>query len=190
MHRFVLYILQSNNPDNGVKAIHFVFVVQVPSGRTSGLREDGNVGTRDIAAGDPAGLRDQVSILVSNNLSSKLSNLLHNIHVQLQKLFILSTQVDDCQFCLFLYINYQVASLFDEWASICDAPGTSDKAYAVYVSHLQHSGMLKGDDISDRFFRILIVSDLFVLLPWFRETQVSKRYFEDHVLFIVSNLEF
>lgn len=81
---------------------------KVPSGRTSGLREDGNVGTRDIAAGDPAGLRDQV------------------------------------------------ASLFDEWASICDAPGTSDKAYAVYVSHLQHSGMLKGDDISDRFFRILI----------------------------------
>ncbi|KAG0608479.1 hypothetical protein M758_8G108900 [Ceratodon purpureus] len=50
----------------------------------------------------------------------------------------------------------QVASLFDEWASICDAPGTSDKAYAAYVSQLQHSGMLKGDDISDRFFRILI----------------------------------
>ena len=51
-----------------------------------------------------------------------------------------------------------MASLFDEWASICDAPGTSDKAYAAYVSQLQHSGMLKGDDISDRFFRILIVS--------------------------------
>jgi hypothetical protein len=70
-------------------------------------------------------------------------------------------QVNDHQLFLLLHNNVQVASLFDEWASICDTPGTSDKAYAAYVSQLQHSGMLKGDDISDRFFRILIVSNLF-----------------------------
>jgi hypothetical protein len=51
----------------------------------------------------------------------------------------------------------QVAALFDEWAIVCEAPGATDKAYAGYMSQLQHSGMLKGDDTSDRFFRILIV---------------------------------
>ncbi len=50
--------------------------------------------------------------------------------------------------------------LFDEWARICDGPGSNDKAYAIYLSQLQHLGMLKGDDFSDRFFRILIVCDI------------------------------
>jgi len=54
----------------------------------------------------------------------------------------------------------QVAVLFDEWARICDGPGSNDKAYAIYLSQLQHLGMLKGDDFSDRFFRILIVCDI------------------------------
>ncbi|CAK9867154.1 unnamed protein product [Sphagnum jensenii] len=78
------------------------------SSRNAGLRDDGKVGSRDMAAGDPAGLRDQVAVL------------------------------------------------FDEWARICDSPGSNDKAYAVYLSQLQHLGMLKGDDSSDRFFRILV----------------------------------
>ncbi|CAK9208187.1 unnamed protein product [Sphagnum jensenii] len=78
------------------------------SNRNAGLRDDGKVGSRDMAAGDPAGLRDQVAVL------------------------------------------------FDEWARICDGPGSNDKAYAIYLSQLQHLGMLKGDDFSDRFFRILI----------------------------------
>lgn len=53
-------------------------------------------------------------------------------------------------------LREQVAMLFDDWACICDTPGSSDKAYAVYISKLQHSGMLKGDDVTDRFFRILM----------------------------------
>ncbi|BBN05282.1 CCR4-NOT transcription complex subunit 1 [Marchantia polymorpha subsp. ruderalis] len=53
-------------------------------------------------------------------------------------------------------LRSQVVLLFEEWARICDAPGANDKAYAVYMSQLQHSGMLKGDDVSDRFFRILM----------------------------------
>jgi CCR4-NOT transcription complex subunit 1 len=57
----------------------------------------------------------------------------------------------------------QVAVLFDEWARICDSPGSNDKGYAVYLSQLQHLGMLKGDDSSDRFFRILVVCDLHIL---------------------------
>jgi hypothetical protein len=85
---------------------------QLLSNRNAGLRDDGKVGSRDMAAGDPAGLRDQVAVL------------------------------------------------FDEWARICDGPGSNDKAYAIYLSQLQHLGMLKGDDFSDRFFRILIVCDI------------------------------
>lgn len=45
---------------------------------------------------------------------------------------------------------------FQEWARICSTPGTNDKAYPLFISQLQSSGMLK-DDMSDRFFRILIV---------------------------------
>jgi hypothetical protein len=39
--------------------------------------------------------------------------------------------------------------LFDEWARICDGPGSNDKAYAIYLSQLQHLGMLKGDHLTD-----------------------------------------
>jgi hypothetical protein len=55
-----------------------------------------------------------------------------------------------------------VAILFEEWTTIWESAGTgnSDKTYAVYISKLQHSGMLKGDDITDRFFRILLVGYL------------------------------
>ncbi len=41
--------------------ICFVFKhEQLLSNRNAGLRDDGKVGSRDMAAGDPAGLRDQV----------------------------------------------------------------------------------------------------------------------------------
>lgn len=50
------------------------FVVQVLSGRSFGLREDGKVGNRDTAAGDPPGLRDQVSIPAINHLLVGIRN--------------------------------------------------------------------------------------------------------------------
>ncbi|GFS35542.1 transcription regulator [Actinidia rufa] len=45
--------------------------------------------------------------------------------------------------------------LFAEWYRICELPGTNDAACAHYILQLQQSGLLKGDDISDRFFRCL-----------------------------------
>ncbi|KAJ4956450.1 hypothetical protein NE237_013233 [Protea cynaroides] len=49
----------------------------------------------------------------------------------------------------------QVSVLFGEWYRICELPGANDASYTRYISQLQQSGLLKGDDISDRFFRIL-----------------------------------
>ncbi|KAL9690797.1 hypothetical protein QQ045_011207 [Rhodiola kirilowii] len=49
----------------------------------------------------------------------------------------------------------QVSSLFVEWWRICEMPGTNDVACSRYVLQLQQNGLLKGDDVSDRFFRIL-----------------------------------
>ncbi|XP_057511675.1 uncharacterized protein LOC130793815 isoform X2 [Actinidia eriantha] len=49
----------------------------------------------------------------------------------------------------------QVSMLFAEWYRICELPGTNDAACAHYILQLQQSGLLKGDDISDRFFRCL-----------------------------------
>lgn len=60
--------------DYGVKAFHFLSLVQVLSSRSSGLREDGKVANRDTAAGDPPGLRDQVSISAMNHLSVGILN--------------------------------------------------------------------------------------------------------------------
>ncbi|XP_010258903.1 PREDICTED: CCR4-NOT transcription complex subunit 1 isoform X3 [Nelumbo nucifera] len=49
----------------------------------------------------------------------------------------------------------QVSVLFAEWYRICELPGTNDAAYTHYISQLQQNGLLKADDMSDRFFRIL-----------------------------------
>ncbi|XP_020519676.1 CCR4-NOT transcription complex subunit 1 isoform X1 [Amborella trichopoda] len=49
----------------------------------------------------------------------------------------------------------QVGALLAEWARNCEAPGMNDATYATYISQLQQSGMLKGDDVTDRFFRVL-----------------------------------
>ncbi|XP_058114595.1 uncharacterized protein LOC131257760 [Magnolia sinica] len=49
----------------------------------------------------------------------------------------------------------QVSHLFAEWCRICELPGMNDASYAHYISQLQQSGLLKGDDITDRFFCIL-----------------------------------
>ncbi|XP_058072409.1 uncharacterized protein LOC131221230 [Magnolia sinica] len=51
--------------------------------------------------------------------------------------------------------NWQVSHLFAEWCRICELPGMNDASYAHYISQLQQSGLLKGDDITDRFFCIL-----------------------------------
>eukprot|EP00850_Spirogloea_muscicola_P015627 SM000121S26024 [mRNA] locus=s121:298001:312953:- [translate_table: standard] len=49
----------------------------------------------------------------------------------------------------------QVVVFFDDWARICDLP-SGDNAHALYISQLQQAGMLKGDDMSERFFRLLM----------------------------------
>ncbi|KAL2234042.1 UNVERIFIED_CONTAM: CCR4-NOT transcription complex subunit 1 [Sesamum indicum] len=46
-----------------------------------------------------------------------------------------------------------VSVLFAEWYQICELPGANDAACARFVLHLQQRGLLKGDEISDRFFR-------------------------------------
>ncbi|XP_028110206.1 CCR4-NOT transcription complex subunit 1-like [Camellia sinensis] len=45
--------------------------------------------------------------------------------------------------------------LFAEWYRICELAGADDAACAHYVLQLQQSGLLKGDDLLDRFFRCL-----------------------------------
>lgn len=48
--------------------------------------------------------------------------------------------------------------LFAEWYRICELPGANDTACAHFVLQLLQSGLLKGDDMSDRFFRRLMVT--------------------------------
>ncbi|XP_034575639.1 uncharacterized protein [Setaria viridis] len=46
----------------------------------------------------------------------------------------------------------KVAVLFSEWCQICDHPAMGDSVYNNYIVQLQQNGLLKGDDVTDRFF--------------------------------------
>lgn len=56
-----------------------------------------------------------------------------------------------------LFIDAQVAVLFSEWCQICDHTSTGDSVYSHYIVQLQQNGLLKGDDLTDRFFFSLTV---------------------------------
>ncbi|KAM0934312.1 putative CCR4-Not complex component, Not1, MIF4G-like domain superfamily [Dioscorea sansibarensis] len=49
----------------------------------------------------------------------------------------------------------QVSQLFAEWGKISSLPATNDSVCSHYISQLQQLGLLKGDDITDSFFRVL-----------------------------------
>ncbi|XP_027908150.1 CCR4-NOT transcription complex subunit 1 isoform X1 [Vigna unguiculata] len=50
----------------------------------------------------------------------------------------------------------QVSILFKEWYRICELPGANDTASAHFILQLHQNGLLKGDDLTDRFFRLLL----------------------------------
>ncbi|KAK7277081.1 hypothetical protein RIF29_18231 [Crotalaria pallida] len=50
----------------------------------------------------------------------------------------------------------QVSMYFAEWYRICELPGPNDTASAHFLLQLQQNGVLKGDDVTDRFFRLLM----------------------------------
>jgi hypothetical protein len=60
--------------------------------------------------------------------------------------------------------SFQVAGLFDEWVRACEASGTPEKAYPAYFQHLQQAGVLKNDESCERFFRILTVRPLTLII--------------------------
>ncbi|KAG6496974.1 hypothetical protein ZIOFF_044857 [Zingiber officinale] len=48
----------------------------------------------------------------------------------------------------------QITTYFADWCRICELPTTNESTYSHYISQLQQNGLLKGDDITDRFFRV------------------------------------
>lgn len=48
--------------------------------------------------------------------------------------------------------------LFADWYQICELHGANDAAFTDYIFQLHQRGLLKGDDMTDRFFRLLTVS--------------------------------
>ncbi|KAL5812656.1 hypothetical protein ACOSQ3_027606 [Xanthoceras sorbifolium] len=50
----------------------------------------------------------------------------------------------------------QVSAIFREWYKIYELRGTNDGACTHFITQLQQSGYLNGDDMSDRFFRLLM----------------------------------
>ncbi|XVF79827.1 hypothetical protein PTKIN_Ptkin15bG0021000 [Pterospermum kingtungense] len=49
----------------------------------------------------------------------------------------------------------QVSMLFAEWYQICELPGANDGPCNHYFVQLHQNGLLKGDDMTERFFRII-----------------------------------
>ncbi|KAF9687700.1 hypothetical protein SADUNF_Sadunf02G0120300 [Salix dunnii] len=50
----------------------------------------------------------------------------------------------------------QVSMLFAEWCQICEHPGGNDAASTLYISKLQKNGLLKGNEMTDCFFHVLM----------------------------------
>ena len=48
--------------------------------------------------------------------------------------------------------------LFAEWYQICELPGANDGPCNHYIIQLHQNGLLKGDDMTERFFRIIMVN--------------------------------
>ena len=53
---------------------------------------------------------------------------------------------------------WQVSTLFESWYQICEVSGANETACSQYVLHLHETGLLKGDNTTESFFRILLVS--------------------------------
>ncbi|GMI99089.1 hypothetical protein like AT1G02080 [Hibiscus trionum] len=49
----------------------------------------------------------------------------------------------------------QVSMLFAEWYQTCELPGANDGPCNHYILQLYQNGLLKGDDMTERFFRII-----------------------------------
>lgn len=60
-------------------------------------------------------------------------------------------------FLLMVRILPQVSTLFENWYQICEVSGANETACSQYVLHLHQTGLLKGDDTTESFFRILLV---------------------------------
>ncbi|KAL8091899.1 uncharacterized protein LOC141692281 isoform X1 [Apium graveolens] len=65
----------------------------------------------------------------------------------------------------------QVSMLFAEWYQICELPGAKDAASAHFVLQLLQSGLLKGDDMLDKFFRLLMELSVSHCLQSHQQTQ-------------------
>ncbi|KAE9611238.1 putative CCR4-Not complex component, Not1, CCR4-NOT transcription complex subunit 1, HEAT [Lupinus albus] len=50
----------------------------------------------------------------------------------------------------------QISMSFAEWYRICELPGANDTASSHFILQLHQNGLLKGDDLTDRFFRLLM----------------------------------
>ncbi|XP_019459287.1 PREDICTED: CCR4-NOT transcription complex subunit 1-like isoform X1 [Lupinus angustifolius] len=50
----------------------------------------------------------------------------------------------------------QVSISFAEWYRICELPGANDTASSHFILQLHQNGLLKGDDLTDRFFQLLV----------------------------------
>ncbi|XLR19343.1 hypothetical protein S83_047255, partial [Arachis hypogaea] len=68
----------------------------------------------------------------------------------------------------------QVSMLFTEWYRICELPPPNDTASTHFILQLHQNGLLKGDDVTDRFFRLLMelvvtlssLRNFYFLLVW------------------------
>ncbi|KAL0866576.1 hypothetical protein Bca101_045694 [Brassica carinata] len=50
----------------------------------------------------------------------------------------------------------RVSTLFENWYQLCEVSGANETACSEYVLHLHQTGLLKGDDTTESFFRILL----------------------------------
>ncbi|KAL2892492.1 CCR4-NOT transcription complex subunit 1 [Bienertia sinuspersici] len=67
----------------------------------------------------------------------------------------------------------QVSLLFADWYRICELPAGNDTQCIRFIAQLHQSGYLRGDDITDRFFREISVSHFGEVMQTSQQVQSS-----------------
>jgi CCR4-NOT transcription complex subunit 1 len=107
-----------------------------------------------IRPGSPESLQQLIEI-ATTNFNNAASFAVMKDEKVLSGHALMYKEEDDTALADAVSFQDQVAVLFSDWCHIYDHPTMGDSAYSHYIAQLQQHGLLKGDDLTDRFFHIL-----------------------------------
>ncbi|XP_048534491.1 CCR4-NOT transcription complex subunit 1-like isoform X2 [Triticum urartu] len=130
-------------------------ITQEPSGVSELCNVVDALSKLAIRPGSPESLQQLIEIARSNFKNAASFAAMKDEKVLSGRPSSIYKEENDSAFADAVSFQDQVAVLFSDWCHICDHPTMGDSAYSHYIVQLQQHGLLKGDDLTDRFFHTL-----------------------------------